>query len=141
MINFFVKCYLYVTLQKSFSKKHNPQQHSEICKYTHAEKTILDFSPESSFQKCNQRHSDRRPSTPACPACWAMGINKVKKCSVRKIIFYTGLIRAAKAGQNLLYRHDKSNEPTKEGPYHLSSLRPHSPQFQQSAGATPLKYL
>ncbi len=26
-----------------------------------------------------QRHRDRRPSTPACPDCWAMGTNKVKK--------------------------------------------------------------
>ncbi len=38
--------------------------------------------------------------------------NKVKKCAVRKIIFCTGLTRAAKAGQNLLYRHDEPNETT-----------------------------
>jgi hypothetical protein len=29
---------------------------------------------------------------------------------------YTAPTRAAKTGQNLLYRHDKTNEPTKEGP-------------------------
>jgi hypothetical protein len=46
-----------------------------------------------------QRHRDRRPSTPACSGCWAKGINKVKKCAVRKIIFCPGLTRAAKVGQ------------------------------------------
>ncbi len=36
----------------------------------------------------DQRHRDRRPSTTECPACWAMGTNKVKKCAVRKIIYF-----------------------------------------------------
>jgi hypothetical protein len=42
--------------------------------------------------------------------------------------------------QNLLYRHDEPNEKTKEGPlsYVLYSKSPYLPQFQQSAGATPL---
>jgi hypothetical protein len=44
---------------------------------------------------------DRRPSTPDCPGCWAMGTNKVKKCMVRKIIFFSGLTRAAKAVQKI----------------------------------------
>jgi len=61
-----------------------------------------------------QRQRDWRPSTPACPGCWAMGTNKVKKCTVRKILFCTGLIRAAKADKKLLYRHDKS-EKTYQG--------------------------
>ncbi len=30
-----------------------------------------------------------------------------------------------------------TNQPRKD-PFHLYSLRPHSPKFQQSAGATPL---
>jgi hypothetical protein len=49
----------------------------------------------------NQRQRDRQPSTPDCPqvACWPMGTNKVKKCTARKIIFCTGLTRAAQAGQ------------------------------------------
>ncbi len=33
------------------------------------------------------------------PRCLAMGANKVKKCAVWKIIFYTGLTTAAKAGR------------------------------------------
>jgi hypothetical protein len=57
----------------------------------------------------------------ACPGCWAMGTNKVKKCTVRKIIFSTG----PRQDKNLLYRHDESNEPTKEGP--LSFVRFESP--------------
>ncbi len=41
--------------------------------------------------------------------------------------------------KNILYWADKHNEPTKEGPnFHLYSLSHHLPQFQQSAGATPL---
>jgi hypothetical protein len=45
---------------------------------------------------------DRRPGTIACPGCWAMRTNKVKKCATEKEIFCTGLIRAAKSGQNSL---------------------------------------
>jgi hypothetical protein len=34
----------------------------------------------------HQRHilRDKRPSTAACPACWAIGTKKLKKCTVRK---------------------------------------------------------
>jgi hypothetical protein len=42
------------------------------------------------------------------------GLNKVNKCDVRKIVFCTGLTKAAKAEQKM-YRHDQPNEPTKEG--------------------------
>jgi hypothetical protein len=80
------------------------------------------------------RDTDRRPTT---PACWMMGTNKVKKYTRRKIIFCTKLTRAAKQDKNLLYWHDESNEPTKEGPLSLYSSSPHPPQFQKSAGATP----
>jgi hypothetical protein len=52
----------------------------------------------------SQRHRDRRPSTPAFQDCWAAGTNKVKKCTVRKIIRCTGLTRAAKAGQKSTVR-------------------------------------
>jgi hypothetical protein len=65
----------------------------------------------------NQRHilRDRRPGTTACP-----GLEKP--------------------------RHDKisctgttspTNQPRKD-PFHLYSINPHSPQFQQAEGATPL---
>jgi hypothetical protein len=50
---------------------------------------------------------DRRPSTTACPGCRAMGTKKLKKFAVRKIIFCTGLTRAANANQNLQYTSDK----------------------------------
>jgi hypothetical protein len=48
----------------------------------------------------DQRHRDRRPSTPACQVAgwWD---KKAKNCAVRKIIFCTGLTRA-KAGQKSL---------------------------------------
>jgi hypothetical protein len=39
---------------------------------------------------------------------------------------------------SLLYRHDKPNEPTKEGPVSVVLFESRSPQFQQSAGANPL---
>ncbi len=59
---------------------------------------------------------DRRPSTAAYPACWAMGTKELKWYTVRKTIFCTWPTRPAKAEQNLLYRHNKLNKPTKEVP-------------------------
>jgi hypothetical protein len=73
------------------------------------------------------------------PDCWAMGTNKVKKCAVRKIIFCMGRLEQPRQDKNLLYRYDESSEPTKD-PFHLYSVSPHSPQFQQSARA-PLSSL
>ncbi len=52
---------------------------------------------------------------------------------VRKNILYGA--GKSRQNKNLLYRHDKPNEPTREGPL---SFRLHSPQFHQSAGATPI---
>ncbi len=45
--------------------------------------------------------TDRRPSTADCPACWAVGTEESKYCTVRK---------------KYKYRHDKPNKPTKKGP-------------------------
>ncbi len=42
-----------------------------------------------------RRHRDRRPSTAACPGCWAMRTKKVRQCAVWKIKFCMGLTRAA----------------------------------------------
>ncbi len=42
--------------------------------------------------------TQRQATQHACLPCWAMRTNNVKKCAVRKIIFCTGLARAAKAG-------------------------------------------
>jgi hypothetical protein len=53
----------------------------------------------------------------------------------KKIILYSPT-RAAKDEQNLLYLHDKPNEPTMEDSFHLHSFVSHSLQYQQSAGAT-----
>ncbi len=90
-----------------------------------------------------QRHTlrDIRPSTAAWPACWAIEKNRIEIVySEEKNL--TELTRAAKAEQKLLYRHDKPNEPTKKGPLSFVLFEsPHSPQFQQSAGATHLQSL
>ncbi len=53
-------------------------------------------------------------------------------------IFWIGLTRAAKAGRKSLVRGTTSpaNQARKD-PFHLYSLSPHSPQFQQSAVTTP----
>jgi hypothetical protein len=68
-----------------------------------------------------------------------MGTNKVKKCKVRKIIFGTGLTRAAKAGKNLLYRHEEPNEPTKERPLSFVLFKsPFTSVSSVSRGPTPL---
>ncbi len=63
----------------------------------------------------------------------------MKKCTGRKVIFCIGLTRAAKAGQKSIIQARRVQR-TIQGrtPVILSSLRPHSPQFQQSAGATDL---
>ncbi len=45
-----------------------------------------------------------------------VGTHKLNQCTVRKKIFYSGLIRAARQDKSLLYRHDEPNELTKEGP-------------------------
>jgi hypothetical protein len=89
---------------------------------------------------------DRRPSTAACPACWArcMGDKGIEILyrTVRKKIFCAGPIRAAKAEQpsptiSFTGTTSPMNQPRK-GPFHLYSLSSQSPKFQQSAVATPL---
>ncbi len=52
---------------------------------------------------------DRRPTSTACPACWAM------ETTVRKKIFCTGPTRAAKAEDKSLVQASQTIEPTKEG--------------------------
>jgi hypothetical protein len=41
------------------------------------------------YYSTNQRHilRDRRPSTTACPARWAIGTKELKQCTMRKKIF------------------------------------------------------
>ncbi len=72
-----------------------------------------------------------RPSTAACPACWAMGTNELKYCMMRKKYIVLCRVEQPSQNKNPLCRHDKPNKPTKKGPFHLFSLSPHTPQFQQ----------
>jgi hypothetical protein len=51
--------------------------------------------------------------------------------------FVQGRLEQPSQNKNLLYRHEKPNEPTKEGFFYMYSLSPHLSQLQQSAGATP----
>ncbi len=87
----------------------------------------------------SETHTKRQATQQGClPRLKGDGDKGIEIVYGEKKIFGTGPTRAVKAEQNLLYRHDKPNQLTKEGPFHLFSLSPHSPQFQQSAGATPL---
>ncbi len=77
----------------------------------------------------------RRHSTTSCPGCYRRWGMISEKCVVSKIIFCTGLTRAAKAGQKNIkpvgLQVSKKNinlkiyEPTKEGP--LSYVLQESP--------------
>jgi hypothetical protein len=58
----------------------------------------------------------RRMAT--CPACWAMGTKELK-------YFVLGRLEQPRQNKNLLYRHDKLDEPTKKGP--LSFVAPQLP--------------
>jgi hypothetical protein len=61
---------------------------------------------------------------------------------VRKNYFCVGPIRAVKPEKKFLISaiQAQRNQPRKDT-FHLYTLSPHSPQFQQSAGATPLSGL
>jgi hypothetical protein len=72
-------------------------------------------------------------------ACWAMGQKNCNSVRWGKKYFFTGPTRAAKAEKRSLVPV-RTNQRRKD-PFHLYSLRPHSPQFQQSAGATLLNSL
>ncbi len=65
------------------------------------EERLRDREGRSHHHRRDQGHIllDRRPSTTACPACWGDGDKGIEKCEVRKQIFCTGQIRAAKAEQ------------------------------------------
>jgi len=81
-------------------------------------KIMLKLTFYALLARSRQRVETKRQATHTArlhaPGCLAMRTDKVKKFAVRKIIFCTGLTRAAKAGQNLLYWYDEPNEPTKE---------------------------
>jgi hypothetical protein len=83
-----------------------------------------------------KRHilKERRPSATACPDCWAMETNKVKKCAVRKKKYFVlGLLEQLRQDKNLLNRHDSPMNQPRKDPFHLWTIIPHLTQFQQSA--------
>ncbi len=80
---------------------------------------------------------DRRPSTAACPACWAMGQKfEVMYFEENKILFCS----QGRTKISCIGTRSPTNQPRKD-PFHLYSLSPHSPQFQQSTGAATLQSL
>ncbi len=71
-----------------------------------------------------QRHirRDRQPSTTACPAYCDKEIKIVY--GEEKNYFVLGRLEHPRQTKNLLYPHNKPNEPTMEGPFHLYFLSP-----------------
>ncbi len=64
-----------------------------------------------------QRHllRDRRPSTTACQACWAMGTNEWNSLCQGKKYNALGRQQQPRQDKNLFYTHDKPNELTNQG--------------------------
>jgi hypothetical protein len=68
-----------------------------------------------------------------------MGTTELKWSTVRKNILCTGPTGAAEAEQKSLVPARQAQQTNQEeGLLSLYSLSPHLPQFQQSAGTTPL---
>jgi hypothetical protein len=59
------------------------------------------------------------------------GNKRIEIVNGEEKLFCTGRLEQLRLNKNLLYLHDKPNEPTKEDPFHLHSLNPLSPQLQQ----------
>jgi hypothetical protein len=99
--------------------------------------------PLSALQKTivNQRRilGDRRPGTTACPGCWEMGPHKKNLvCGEEKnILFRADYSSQSRIKISCTSTKSPTNQPRKD-PFHLYSISPNLPQFQQSAGATPL---
>jgi hypothetical protein len=73
------------------------------------------------------------------PSLLGDGDKEIEIGTVWKKYFVLGQLGLQpRQNKNVLYWYDKPKNLTKEGPFHLYSLSPHSPQFQQAAGATPL---
>jgi hypothetical protein len=88
---------------------------------------VRNVARQSTWLTVCQRHipRDRRPSTAACLACWAMGSNDLKmfmkgeNCSVRS------RLEQPRQDKNLLYRHDKPSNQPRMDTFHLYSSSPH----------------
>ncbi len=65
---------------------------------------VCTFTFSAMVHRSDQRHllRDRRRGTTACPACWAMGTNEVKKCTVRKKVLYCRLVQQPRREKHLL---------------------------------------
>ncbi len=97
-----------------------------------------------SYRKNKDKTRDIGTGDPARLHAQVAGWWGLIKCAMRKIIFCTERTRAAKARQKSCIVPARRVQRTKQGWIPLFSilfLSPHSPQFQQSAGATSLLYL
>jgi hypothetical protein len=104
-------------LQKCFLLRHQRERTGKIVCYTHTTGT----------------HTNRQATQ------LGDGDKEIEIVYGEEKIFCTGQTRAAKAEQKSLVpaREAQQTKPRKDS-FHLYSLSPHSPQFQQSAVATPL---
>jgi hypothetical protein len=85
----------------------------QVAEYEDSRDTIIIcIILSKTFKRLHQKHilRDRWPSTAACPAC--KGIEIVYG---EEKYFALGLLEQPKQNKDLLHRHDKSSEPTKEG--------------------------
>ena len=79
--------------------------------------------------KSHRRHTfrDRRPSTTACPGCWAMGTRKLKYCTVRKklFVYWADQSSQGRIKVSCTDTMGPTNQPRKDAfhPFHLYSLR------------------
>ncbi len=87
----------------------------------------------------DQRHTlrDRRPSTAACPACWAMGDKRIEILYDKKKIYCTVPSRAAKSEQESLMLARQAQQTHQERtPFICTLWVPIHLSFNKSAGAT-----
>jgi hypothetical protein len=83
------------------------------------------------------RHARRQATQHGClPSLLGDGVKGFEIVYREEKIFCTGPTCAAKAEQKSLLPARKANQ--KKDPFHLYSLSPHSPKFQESAGAITL---
>ncbi len=78
---------------------------------------------------------------PGClPSLLGDGDKKIEKMYDEEKHFCTGWLEQPRQNKNLFYLHNKPHEPAKKGPLPFVRVLfdPPSPQFQQSAGVTPL---
>jgi hypothetical protein len=92
--------------------------------------TGLQFGPEIQTKRQDTQHD-------CLPSLLDVGDKGFEIVYGEEKIFCTGSTRAAKAEQKSAGTTSPTNKP-KIGRFHLYSMSPHSPQFQQSAGATLL---